>query len=99
MSRIAHTKMGEDGRVAIPAEMCREYGLEPGSTIVLEASASGIVLRSLDAMITDLQAAFAAVAPPNVLLSEELLQERREEAAQDERETQAWLREFGSNRG
>lgn len=85
MSHVTHTKMSEGRRVAIPAEMCREYGLEPGSPVVLEPSESGIVVRPLDTVIREVQAFFADAAPPDVLLSEELSRDRRAEAAREDR--------------
>jgi bifunctional DNA-binding transcriptional regulator/antitoxin component of YhaV-PrlF toxin-antitoxin module len=85
MSHVVHTKMGEARRVAIPAEMCQEYGLGPGSPVVLEPSESGIVLRPLDAVVREVQAFFADAAPPDVLLSEELLRDRRAEAEREGR--------------
>ncbi len=85
MSHVTHTKMSEGRRVAIPAEMCQEYGLEPGSPVVLEPSASGIVVRPLDTVIREVQAFFADAAPPDVLLSEELSRDRRVEAAREDR--------------
>ena len=85
MSLVTHTKMSEGRRVAIPAEMCQEYGLEPGSPVVLEPSAAGIVLRPLDAVVREVQAFFADAAPSDVLLSEELSRDRRAEAAREDR--------------
>jgi bifunctional DNA-binding transcriptional regulator/antitoxin component of YhaV-PrlF toxin-antitoxin module len=86
MCHTVHTKMGEGRRVAIPAEMCQGYGLEPGAPLVLEPSASGIVVRPLDAVIAEVQAFFADAAPPNVLLSEELIRDRRAEAKREHRD-------------
>jgi bifunctional DNA-binding transcriptional regulator/antitoxin component of YhaV-PrlF toxin-antitoxin module len=86
MSNVIHTKMGEGRRVAIPAEMCHEYGLEPGAPVVLEPSESGIILRPLDVVIREVQAFFADAAPRDVLLSEELIRDRRAEAAREDRE-------------
>ncbi len=86
MNHVMHTKMSDGRRVAIPAEMCEAYGLEPGSPVVLEPSPSGIVLRPLDTVIREVQAFFADVAPADVLLSEELLRDRRAEAAREERD-------------
>jgi len=85
MNHVIHTKMSEARRVAIPAELCHEYGLVPGAPVVLEASESGIVLRPLDAVVREVQAFFADAAPPDVLLSEELSKDRREEAAREDR--------------
>ena len=84
MGHVIHTKMGERRRVAIPAELCHQYGIEPGDPVMLESSATGTVMRPLDAVIREVQAYFADATPPGVSLSEELLRDRREEA---ERET------------
>ena len=56
-------------------------GSEDGT--VLEPSESGIVLRPQDAVIRDVQAFFADIAPAGRLLSEELIRERREEAERE----------------
>ena len=85
MSHVIHTKMSEGRRIAIPAEMCHEYNLEPGNTVVMEASESGIVLRPLDTVIDEVRNFFADAAPPDVKLSEELSKDRRKEAAKEER--------------
>jgi bifunctional DNA-binding transcriptional regulator/antitoxin component of YhaV-PrlF toxin-antitoxin module len=84
MYRVIHTKLSGARRVAIPAELCHQYGIEPGDPVVLEPTESGIVRRPLHAVIRDVQAYFADIAPPGVSLSHELLAERRQEA---ERET------------
>jgi bifunctional DNA-binding transcriptional regulator/antitoxin component of YhaV-PrlF toxin-antitoxin module len=86
MSDVIHTKMGEGRRIAIPAELCQRYGIEPGDPVVLEPSDSGIVMRPLDAVIREVQAFFADAAPPDVLLSEELIRDRREEAKRESRD-------------
>src|SRR4051812_36808147 len=86
MTRVIHTKMSEGRRVAIPAELCHGYGLEPGDPLVLEPTESGIVLRPLDAVIREVQAFFADAAPAEVVLSEELSKDRREEAAREDRD-------------
>ncbi|MGE5296329.1 MAG: AbrB/MazE/SpoVT family DNA-binding domain-containing protein [Solirubrobacterales bacterium] len=85
MANVIHTKLSEGRRVAIPADLCQRYGIEPGNPVVLEPSDSGIVMRPLDAVIREVQAYFADVAPPGVSLSEELLRDRREEAQRENR--------------
>ena len=85
MVHVIHTKMGEGRRVAIPADLCQEYGLQPGTAVVLEPSPTGIVVRPLDTVIREVQAFFADAAPPDVVLSEELSRDRRAEAARDKR--------------
>ena len=85
MVNVIHTKLGEGRRVAIPAELCHPYGIEPGDPVVLEPSEAGIVVRPLDAVIREVQAYFADLTPTDVTLSEELLRDRREEAKREER--------------
>lgn len=85
MVQVIHTKMGEGRRVAIPAEMCHQYGLEPGTPLVLESSESGIVVRPLDVVIREVQAFFADVGPADVMLSDDLVRDRREEATREDR--------------
>jgi bifunctional DNA-binding transcriptional regulator/antitoxin component of YhaV-PrlF toxin-antitoxin module len=84
MLHVIHTKMGEGRRIAIPANLCQEYGLQIGTLVVLEPSPSGIVVRPLETVISEVQAFFADAAAPDVLLSDELLRDRRAEAARDE---------------
>lgn len=86
MINVIHTKLGEGRRVAIPVDLCHQYGLEPGDPVVLEASASGIVLRPLDAVIQDVRAFFADIQPKDGLLSEELIRDRRAEADRERRD-------------
>jgi bifunctional DNA-binding transcriptional regulator/antitoxin component of YhaV-PrlF toxin-antitoxin module len=85
MNHVIHTKLGEGRRVAIPAELCQEYGLQTGDPLVMEASAAGIVLRPLDTVIHELQAFFADAAPAKVRLSDELSRDRRAEAEREDR--------------
>ena len=84
MDHVIHTKLSEGRRVAIPAELCRLYGIEPGDPVVLEPPDSGIVLRPMHAVIREVQAYFVDLAPPGVSLAEELLAERRQEAERED---------------
>ena len=84
MNHVIHTKLGEGRRIAIPADLCQQYGLQPGGPVVLESSELGIVLRPLDKVIGEVQAYFADVAPPEVLLSQELTKDRRKHAKKDQ---------------
>jgi bifunctional DNA-binding transcriptional regulator/antitoxin component of YhaV-PrlF toxin-antitoxin module len=86
MDHVIHTKLSESRRVAIPADLCHQYGIEPGDPVVLEPAESGIVLRPLHAVIRDVQSYFADIAPAGVSLSEELLAERRQEAERESRD-------------
>ncbi len=81
MKNVIQTKVGGGRRIAIPSELCKQYKLEPGSPIVLEPTDSGIFVRPLEDVIREVQAFFADAAPADVLLSDELTQQRKAEAA------------------
>lgn len=49
MTHVNYTKLSEGRRVAIPAELCQRYGLQPGAPVVLEPAEGGIVIRPLEA--------------------------------------------------
>jgi hypothetical protein len=61
--------------------------LQPGDQIVLEPSETGIVVRPLYTVISEVQAFFANIEPTDgTLLSEELIRDRREEAERESRD-------------
>lgn len=83
MQQAIHTKIGPGRRVVLPADLCHEYGLAPGTPVVLEPTEHGIVVRPFSDVVRDVQKYFAGTAPKGVRLSDELLRDRRAEAAKD----------------
>lgn len=66
---IEHVKLGEDGRLVIPAPFRKELGSQPGDTLVLESDGDSLLLRSYDRVLCEVQEAFTptelpASAPP-----------------------------------
>src|SRR5579883_1361388 len=86
MQKAIHTKIGPGRRVVIPAGLCHDYGLTPGSPVVLEPAERGIVVRPFGDVVRDVQAYFAGTAPKGVRLSDDLLRDRRAEAARETRD-------------
>jgi bifunctional DNA-binding transcriptional regulator/antitoxin component of YhaV-PrlF toxin-antitoxin module len=86
MTNCIHTKLGEGRRIAIPADLCQRYHLQPGDPVVLEPMDAYFVVRPLEDVISEVQAFFAGIAPSGVVLSEELSRDRRAEAAKDSHE-------------
>jgi AbrB family looped-hinge helix DNA binding protein len=79
---LAHrAKITEDGRLIIPAELRRRLGLHPGSTVILDVSDGELRVRSLNRAVEGAEAIVRSYVPQGVNLSEELIRERREEAA------------------
>jgi AbrB family looped-hinge helix DNA binding protein len=71
-------RMGEQGRVVIPAEIRRELDLEPGDELVVMVEDGDLVLRSRKEALRRLRELFADI-PAEVSLSDEVIANRREE--------------------
>ena len=76
-------RVGAGGKIVLPTAIRRKHGFDVGKTLVVEDSAGGVTLRSLDDAVAAAQAIMAKVAPPDRVLSDELTVERRAEAARD----------------
>lgn len=83
MDHVIHTTLGQGRRVALSAELCRQYGLRPGSPVVLESTDGGIMIRPLERVIEEVQSFFAENLPSGTGLSEELIRERDPRGSQD----------------
>jgi AbrB family looped-hinge helix DNA binding protein len=78
------SKVADAGRVVIPAEFRKAFGLEEGADVIVSRDAGGIRITPLREAIRQAQDYFASLAPPDVSLSDELLRDRRDEAARDD---------------
>ena len=89
----AHTRqfslrLGERGRIVLPAEVRKELGLEPDERLLLTVEDDGSMrlttvraaVRSLRGMLRELLPDF----PEDVSLVDELIAERRREAARED---------------
>ncbi|RUL89432.1 AbrB/MazE/SpoVT family DNA-binding domain-containing protein [Tautonia sociabilis] len=84
--QVEYVKIGDDGRVVIPSSLRRELNIKPGDTLVLESDGDSLLVRGYEQVLKEVQSAFADVAPPGALLSEELLRDRRDEATRESRD-------------
>lgn len=76
--------LSSEGRVVIPASIRKELGLEPGVTLTFGIESGRVVMSTRQAAIAELQRMFAEVRPEGApLMSEELIAERRAEAARE----------------
>ena len=71
------------GRIVLPAAIRRKHGFEVGKTLMVDDSSGGVTIRSLDDAVAAAQAIMADVAPPDRVFSDELIAERRSEAARE----------------
>ena len=76
-------KVSEGGRVVIPAELRAKHGIEIGDTVAWRDDGDGLRLVSRMAAIRRIQALAAKFKKPGVSVVDELIRERREEAARE----------------
>lgn len=79
------------GKIVIPAELRRELGLNTGDTVVIEREDGKLVLKSYLQVVREVQAAVRERAIPyEGSIVDELIAERRQEAAREEAEDLNW---------
>ena len=74
-----HTKIGQNGRVVIPAAYRQATGLNVGDEVVLRVENGEIILASRVQQIRRAQELVRQCIPAGKLLSEELIANRRAE--------------------
>ncbi|CAN5331382.1 hypothetical protein BH09ACT5_BH09ACT5_13870 [soil metagenome] len=80
MPFLGRATVGKQGRVVIPASVRKQLGLGAGSTINFVVENGAVTLSTPMAAVRELQAMFAdAPRPSGMLMSEELIAERRAE--------------------
>ena len=75
------TKLGKGGRIVIPTQYRRELGVEPGDEIILHMDETGLRLYTPAQAVA--QSLVRNYIPEERSLSEELISERREDAARE----------------
>lgn len=81
--------MNPDGRVTVPIQLRREFGMEQGGQLTLRKEDGILQLLTEEQLLEDARAAVREMVPAGVSLTDELFQDRRREAAQEEAEVQA----------
>ena len=77
------TKIDDGGKLVIPARFRRELGLQIGDTVVMEVVEGELRVRSRDAAITEIQRLVRSLVPEGVSVVDELIADRRTEAAKE----------------
>lgn len=78
---VQRGKLVSGGRLQLPAEMRRLLALADGDTVLLEVVDGEIHVRPLRDAVSRVQARLRKYVPADVSLSEELIADRRVEAA------------------
>jgi AbrB family looped-hinge helix DNA binding protein len=80
----ARSRVNQQGRIVIPAECRAAAGIKPGDELLIEAIGEGeLRLRTREQAIKAAQAIVARYLPKGRDLVQELIDERREEAARE----------------
>jgi AbrB family looped-hinge helix DNA binding protein len=81
--QVYNLKVDASGRIVLPAEARDRQHISSGDTVVVVEDNQGLHIKTREQIKAEVQAFFADLAPPNVLLSEEILQDRRAEHERD----------------
>ena len=82
--------VGPNGSVVLPPEVLDALGARPGGVIIADLGEESFTLISGMTGIRRMQARLAQLPPSNTLASEELIEDRRREAAIEELEAQIY---------
>jgi AbrB family looped-hinge helix DNA binding protein len=83
MKEVYRAKLNDEYRLVIPAACRRRLGLQPGQEMLLQISDQGLLLYTHDQAVKRLQDWCSTHIPPGVSLGDELIAERRAEAAKE----------------
>lgn len=83
MRQIVTAKVAHGGRILIPAEIRRQLEMEIGENVNLEVENGSLRITSSRAALRRLQRRFKKLVPDGVSLVDELIAERRSDAANE----------------
>jgi bifunctional DNA-binding transcriptional regulator/antitoxin component of YhaV-PrlF toxin-antitoxin module len=81
--QIYHVKLDSSGRLLIPSELRERHRIASGDMLVVADDSFGLRIKTRDEVLAEAQAYFAKLAPPGVLLSDEVNEDRRAEHERD----------------
>ena len=85
--RFVRCKINQNGRIVIPAAIRKQMGVKTGESVLMEVEDGVLRMESHRARIRRIQEEFKKIIPPGgMLMSDELIAERREEARREEEE-------------
>jgi AbrB family looped-hinge helix DNA binding protein len=85
MFHVEQVTLGDRGRLVLPARVRRSLGLHSGSRLALITEPDGSLrLRPYRAIAEQARGLWADVAPASLSMTDELIAERRAEAARED---------------
>ncbi|WP_077146705.1 AbrB/MazE/SpoVT family DNA-binding domain-containing protein [Sphingopyxis sp. KK2] len=81
-----HAKLIKGGKIVIPADLRRELGFKDGDRLVIERDGNSLVIKTSQQVLREIQAEVRRLIRPHEgSLVDELIAERRAEAAAEDR--------------
>ena len=77
------TQLGKSGRIVIPAQFRKALGVRPGDVLVMSLHEGETRIFTRDQAIRNIQELVRRYVPEGVSLADELIAERRTEAARE----------------
>lgn len=81
--RAQRARVTDGGRLVIPAEFRRQLGIHPGDSVMIDLRDGELRVRSLRRAVERAQALVRQYVADGVSLSEELIGDRRADAARE----------------
>lgn len=81
--RTYHARLDASGRIVLPAEVRQRHHWSEGDAVIVVDDERGVLVKSFDQVVQEAQDYFQAVIPKGVSLVDELIAERRDEAARE----------------
>jgi AbrB family looped-hinge helix DNA binding protein len=81
--RIFRAKVDASGRILLPAELRAELHVAEGDSVLFVQHHNALELRTLKQAVQKAQEYFCSLAPASVSMVDELIAERRAEAARE----------------
>ncbi len=72
-------KIGDGGKLVIPASFCRELGIAVGDTVIVEVADGELRVHSRNVALSNARRMMRKLVPEGVSLVDELIAERRAE--------------------
>lgn len=82
-SEVFRAKVDSVGRVLIPANTRQRLGIEQGDEVLIEADDEGVRITTAKQALKQAQAYFSGMAKSGESVVDELIRDRREEAARE----------------
>ena len=86
MHDFYRAKINDEGRLVIPAAYRKQYGLGAGQEVMFRPTQEGLLITTYDQALQRFQDDVASLVGPDANLVDELIADRRKEAAKESEE-------------